>query len=623
MFVRPSSVRSSPSPAAPRTAPVAKLPAPTPVASPPPTTPVQPVDRFESPVAPPPVSLTPTEPPPPTFDGSLPAPGVTGTDAWLPTTPSVTGDPSQRAPATYDNVINQFAVETNPRYTPRDGNTYCNIFASDVMGAMGVALPHWVDGSGAPAAPYQGHELDANATAEWLDSTGGQYGWREVSAEEAQQLANQGFPAVATWNNPGGIGHIGVVRPGDDTNGPALAQAGAQNLNDAHVYDIFPEGPTRFYVNDQGTAVNRPTTGSGSAGAPAPSPTTSGSALTAPSMDLGRGASGNDVLQLQRDLVQLGHLSESDLATGPGTFGPRTQAAVRDFQAAHGVPAAGFYGPLTRQAMNGALRGLGTAPATPATPSSPSAAPAVQPPQVDLTFGDTGEAVRALQRTLVAAGDLTQQAMDTGPGTFGPQTQAAVKRLQSRLGVPSTGFYGPMTRRALAAVPSAPAPAPVDGTAPVEPSSTSELGGRLDAELVGTGLEGQGQAIADQCAKDDVPVDMVMAMLTKESSLLSPENTLSIANNNPGNLRWADWEAQFGGQPGGPGGFTTFPDVESGLRAMVHLLGTGYRQEVDARDWNGLISRYAPPSDGNDTALYIQQMGQYSADWRQRLGLAA
>jgi hypothetical protein len=147
------------------------------------------------------------------------------------------------------------------------------------------------------------------------------------------------------------------------------------------------------------------------------------------------------------------------------------------------------------------------------------------------------------------------------------------------------------------------------------------LAGKLDAALKGTGLEGQGATIAGACAKEGVPPDMVMAMLQKESSLLSPENTLSRANNNPGNLRFADWESQFGGQPG-EGGFTRFPSVGDGLKAMVHLLGTTYGNEVKNRDWNGLISKYAPASDGNDVGLYVSQMQQWSQEWARKLGLS-
>ena len=55
-----------------------------------------------------------------------------------------------------------------------------------------------------------------------------------------------------------------------------------------------------------------------------------------------------------------------------------------------------------------------------------------------------------LQNILVAQGFMTQEDMDTGPGIFGPRTEAALKAYQDSLGLPSTGFYGPQTRESLA-----------------------------------------------------------------------------------------------------------------------------------------------------------------------------
>jgi peptidoglycan hydrolase-like protein with peptidoglycan-binding domain len=37
--------------------------------------------------------------------------------------------------------------------------------------------------------------------------------------------------------------------------------------------------------------------------------------------------------------------------TGAGNFGPLTEQSLEKFQASHGVPATGFYGPLTRAAF--------------------------------------------------------------------------------------------------------------------------------------------------------------------------------------------------------------------------------------------------------------------------------
>ncbi|OJT19509.1 hypothetical protein BO221_34590 [Archangium sp. Cb G35] len=73
--------------------------------------------------------------------------------------------------------------------------------------------------------------------------------------------------------------------------------------------------------------------------------------LDLPTGDLEKGAKGAAVKQLQTALVKLGHMTQAEMNTGPGTFGPKTQAALKEFQAANGVPNTGYYGPLTRAAF--------------------------------------------------------------------------------------------------------------------------------------------------------------------------------------------------------------------------------------------------------------------------------
>ena len=69
-------------------------------------------------------------------------------------------------------------------------------------------------------------------------------------------------------------------------------------------------------------------------------------AAAVPVEQLSLGARSEAVSTLQSLLRSLGHL---DVVTG--YFGPQTEAAVRRFQAANGVPATGVYGPLTRTAL--------------------------------------------------------------------------------------------------------------------------------------------------------------------------------------------------------------------------------------------------------------------------------
>lgn len=75
---------------------------------------------------------------------------------------------------------------------------------------------------------------------------------------------------------------------------------------------------------------------------------------------------------------------------------------------------------------------------------------AAKKPLAALHRGSTGAAVRALQERLVKAGALTPSDVATGPGVYGPRTEAGVKRFQASVGLPVTGVAGPETQAALA-----------------------------------------------------------------------------------------------------------------------------------------------------------------------------
>lgn len=74
------------------------------------------------------------------------------------------------------------------------------------------------------------------------------------------------------------------------------------------------------------------------------------------------------------------------------------------------------------------------------------------PPGINLQPGMKGDAVKQLQQYLVANRYMTQQQMDTGPGIYGPQTTAAVAKLQASKNVDNSsgpGYYGPKTIAAI------------------------------------------------------------------------------------------------------------------------------------------------------------------------------
>lgn len=64
--------------------------------------------------------------------------------------------------------------------------------------------------------------------------------------------------------------------------------------------------------------------------------------------NLSMGMSGQDVLELQNRLRDEGYFT----ATPTGYYGPITEAAVRSYQTANGLPAVGVVGPMTRALLN-------------------------------------------------------------------------------------------------------------------------------------------------------------------------------------------------------------------------------------------------------------------------------
>jgi len=70
---------------------------------------------------------------------------------------------------------------------------------------------------------------------------------------------------------------------------------------------------------------------------------------------LQRGMTGAQVRGLQQKLLAKGFLNHRDVASGPGVFGPRTEAGVKRAQAAFGLPVTGVAGTSLLAALNGDL----------------------------------------------------------------------------------------------------------------------------------------------------------------------------------------------------------------------------------------------------------------------------
>lgn len=83
-------------------------------------------------------------------------------------------------------------------------------------------------------------------------------------------------------------------------------------------------------------------------------------------------------------------------------------------------------------------------------PAAPGSIPGVTG---NLGPGSTGAQVKALQTWLVSQGYLTQAQMDTGPGTYGPQTTRAVAAWQQANNIDTQGnpgYFGPISQAFIA-----------------------------------------------------------------------------------------------------------------------------------------------------------------------------
>lgn len=152
------------------------------------------------------------------------------------------------------------------------------------------------------------------------------------------------------------------------------------------------------------------------------------------------GLESDDVAQLQSMLSQQGFFS----TTPNGRYGPLTAAAVKKFQAAHGLAPLGAVGPATRAALNALLSGSKGEAAAPAG-AGPGGAGGGFMFKNFVGRGDKGTDVAELQKRLITLGFFSGEPT----GYFGSATEAAVKKFQSAKGIRAAGYVGPATRAAL------------------------------------------------------------------------------------------------------------------------------------------------------------------------------
>ena len=132
-----------------------------------------------------------------------------------------------------------------------------------------------------------------------------------------------------------------------------------------------------------------------------------------------QGDKGDAVRSVQKRLITLGYLASG---SADGSFGNQTKNAVMAFQKNNGLSQTGRVNSSTLEKLN-------SSSAKKAGGSSASSEGTCQP-------GDKGDAVRKVQKRLIALGYLTSGSAD---GDYGSMTRKAVKSFQQRNGLNVTG----------------------------------------------------------------------------------------------------------------------------------------------------------------------------------------
>jgi cell wall-associated NlpC family hydrolase len=170
-------------------------------------------------------------------------------------------------------------------------------------------------------------------------------------------------------------------------------------------------------------------------------------AATSGDLNLDPGATGAGVRTLQQALG----------VTADGVFGPKTERAVKAYQANHGLPATGHVGPLTTQALGLGGDGSGAVRSSAGTSTDATSGAGAAGNAVALS----PDQAKAMQRALGVTAD----------GVIGPQTKAALRAYEAQHGLPADGVPDAEVLQAIgASAPPAGDPSATPAAAPAAPS---------------------------------------------------------------------------------------------------------------------------------------------------------
>lgn len=162
------------------------------------------------------------------------------------------------------------------------------------------------------------------------------------------------------------------------------------------------------------------------------------SSSSSSSSGLKLGSSGTDVRNLQQDLTTLGYY----WAEITGSFGSKTETAVKRFQEENGLTADGVAGSKTLAAIATAVAKKGGTSSSSSSSSSSG---------TTLKLNSQGTLVSQLQQDLMQLGYYYAEIT----GNFGSKTEAAVKKFQTAKGLTADGVAGTKTLAAIASAISA------------------------------------------------------------------------------------------------------------------------------------------------------------------------
>jgi len=163
-----------------------------------------------------------------TYDGLTAPPELCGRDVWKAMQAPLQSKPGRRGRSVYEQVLKQFAVGTNPRYSPdAPDRTRAHIFVWDVSLAMNCEIPHFVGAK----------EHNLSQTTDWVRHEGPMRGWVRVNESGIYVAANAGQLVVAVPKDPRLKG-LAIVHPQTQAYVPLVVAAGpkrgwALSLRDA------------------------------------------------------------------------------------------------------------------------------------------------------------------------------------------------------------------------------------------------------------------------------------------------------------------------------------------------------------------------------------------------------